>query len=211
MKKHPELKDRYKEFENSFKALLEQDKIRRVSLEAFLKKLSGKGKLLFLIFFVLPASQIVGINVFFDMLICYVGLRISFGKRSIWLPQFLRHKKVPSYFLKKSIKQLFFWLKILRRWSRPRGYRLFQAPSTTQISGVMIALVGFLMAIAPPTPLIGIVATIAILCIGIGLLNDDEIYLIAGYISTFGYLYLVIFSLKYISLAKILEWLKGGG
>lgn len=208
MKKHQENLQDYKEFESNFKLLLKREKIRRVTLQEFLQGLSGKGRLLFLIFFVLPASQIPGISLFFGTLITYLGIRISFKKNSVWLPQFLLKKKMPPYFLKKSVQQILTWLHFFQRWSRPRTLFNVTSVGLYRFTGALIALVGISIIMTPPVPLIGFISMIAILCMGIGLLNADGVYLIIGYVLAFGYLALTIFCITEISFFKICEYLK---
>jgi hypothetical protein len=185
---------------------LKKGKEHPVSVKKFLSALSGKGKLLFLIFFVLPFSQIFGAALFFGPLICYLGLRIAFNKKSIWLPEFAQKKKIPFWLLKTSVKQILFGLKILNKWSRPRYFWATHPLVTNRLNGVMIAIVGISLALCPPVPLTGMIAFAAILFIGIGLLNDDGIYLILGYVFTLSYFVFSIFLLKVFSLRGLIDF-----
>lgn len=201
-------KENFLEIERGFQQLLEKEKEHPVSVRTFLSLLSGRGKLLFLIFFVLPFSQFPGIAIFIGLLICYVGIRICFDKRSIWLPNFILKKTIPSYFLKKAVGQILFGLRILKKWSFPRFMWTTRQPFTHHLNGIMIAMVGLAISLAPPIPLIGMVAFVAILCIGIGALNQDEVYIITGYVFSVIYFALMVIALKIFSIAGIINFFR---
>ncbi len=199
------LKQPYMNFEETFRLLLKKAKAGPLSLKTFLTTLSGKGKVLLLIFISLGFSQIPGIAIFFGLLICYLGLRIAMTRSFIWMPKALLNKKIPSYLLIKVINQILYFLKFMRRWSRPRYVWMMQNPALHVTTGLMIALVGLSIALCPPLPVVGILSFVAIFLTTIGLLNDDGIYIIAGYVSTILYFITVVVLLKYLSFGKLLE------
>jgi hypothetical protein len=199
------LKQPYMNFEETFRSLLEKAKEGPVSVKTFLTILSGKGRVLLLIFISLGFSQIPGISVFLGFLISYLGLRIAMSRSFIWMPKALLHKKISSYLLLKVIKQILHFLKLMRHWSRPRYIWATHNPILHVITGFMIALVGLSIAISPPVPLIGLLSFVAIFLIAIGLLNNDGVYIFMGYIFTVVYFIAVIFLLKSFSLSKVVE------
>jgi hypothetical protein len=200
------MKESYNNFEKKISLVLKKG--RSVSVRRFLFILSGKGKLLFLTFFALPLAQIPGFSIFFGLLICYFGLRIGFYKKSIWLPNFIQKKKIPPYFLKKSVHQILFVLKILKRWSFSRYTWATRLLVTHRLNGIMIAIVGISLAMCPPIPFIGTIAFAPGFLIGVGLLNDDSIYLVLGYVFTMVYLILSIFVLEIFSISGIIQFVR---
>jgi hypothetical protein len=204
------LKSSYRSFEESFRILLEKAKAGPVSLKTVLTILYGKGRILLLIFLSLGFGQIPIAAIFLGFLITYLGLRIAIGRNFIWMPKFLLYKKIPSYFLIKIIKQILQLLKLMKRWSYQRFLWNSHRRLTRIVTGLMIALVGVSFTISPPIPFSSFVAFVAIFLIAIGLLNDDDVYLIIGYIFTLFYFALVLFLLKFCSLSQLVDGVKYG-
>src|SRR5579871_3884943 len=92
-------------FEKGLLLLLEKARQGPVSVKTLLTILSGRGKILLMIFISLVFSQIPVIAFPFGLLICYLGVRITFSSNKIWLPQNLLKKKISSYLLKKALFQ----------------------------------------------------------------------------------------------------------
>ncbi len=202
------LKGSYKDFEGAFDLLLEKSKKERVSVLTLLTALSGKGRILLLIFLSLSFGQIPGISIFFGVIVCYLGLRIALGSKFIWLPQCLLNKKIPSYVLIRSIRQILHLLKFMSKWSSPRYAWASHNNVTRVISGLTISFIGLAFALSPPVPLAGFLAFFAIFSISIGLLNDDGIYMIAGHIFAIVYFVLTFFLWKYCSLSQLIDLIK---
>jgi len=202
-----EAKPAYQNFEEAFDQLLEKAKNEPVSMHTFLNTLSGKGKILLLMFISLGFLQIPGIGIPLGLFIAYLGARIAMGRRFIWCPKFLLHKKIPSSPLVKVLKRTLSTLNFIKRWSKPR-YE-WAANMSPLITGIVIAVVGICIASSPPIPLTGLLASLAIFLLAIGLLNLDGIYLLLGYIASALYLVQVIILIHYFSISKIVAWVKG--
>ena len=195
-------------FENALARLLEDAKKGPVSVKTCLTILSGRGKVLLLLFIILFFSQIPGIAIFAGSYMCYLGLRIAFNHSWIWLPKTVLNKKIPSVVLKKALVQLLHFFRFMKRWTYSRYLWVTMHPFMKKINGVMIALVGLSLAISPPVPLISFVAYLAVFLMGIGLLNFDGLYMILGYISSMTYFCMVGLSLHYFSITKIIDFFK---
>jgi hypothetical protein len=200
------LKRSYKDFEEIFRVLLEKAKKGSVSVHALLTALGGRGRILLLIFLSLGFGQIPGVAIFLGLFIGYLGLRIAMGRSAVWMPKRFLYKKIPSYFLIKVIQQILRLLKFMKKWSHPRYVWATQKTSTRVINGLMISFVGLSFALAPPVPLAGFIAFIAIFSISIGLLNDDGMYIMAGYFFAIFYFVLTFFLLKFCSLTQMVDW-----
>lgn len=202
------LKPAYQNFEQTFLLLLEQAKRGPISVHTFLTTLSGRGRILLLMFLSLGFAQIPGIAIVLGLFISYLGVRMAVGRNFIWMPKFLRHKKIASYFLIKVSEQTLQMLKLMKCLSRPRYEWAIQKSTNHVVNGLVIALVGLCLASSPPMPMTGMIASVAIFLIAIGLLNDDGLYIILGYIVALFYLITVLLLLKYFSFTQIFEWIK---
>ena len=198
----------YQNFEKTFVVLLEKAKKGPVSLQTLLSLLSGKGRILLLIFLSLGFGQIPGVAFFLGLLIGYLGVRIAMGNSWIWVPRSLLGKKIPSYLLVKIVEQILRFLRFMKRWSHPRYGWATQHVTTRVVNGLAISLVGLFFAISPPVPLSGLVAFAAIFSIAIGLLNDDGIYLCVGYSCSLIYFAIALCLLKFCSVSQMIGWLK---
>ena len=202
------MKKPYKDFVESLSDLQQQAKTERVSFHDLLTALNGRGRLLLLIVLSLGFGQIPGIALLFGIFVSYLGLRIALKKSFVWIPKWLRSKKIPSYFLIKVIQQILGFLKFMKKWSHPRYEWATQGTVARVITGLMIFFVGLSFTICPPLPLTGIVAFIAMFFISIGLLNDDGIYIGIGYFFTIFYFLLALVLLKYCSLSQLIDYMK---
>lgn len=182
------LKPAYESLEETLLSLREQAKKESISIHTFLTAISGRGKVLLLIFLSLGFAQIPGIAIILGLFISYLGIQIALGKNFIWIPKYIRHKMIASFFLIKVINQILKILKFMKRWSQSRYERITKKPSTRVMNGIMIALVGLCLALAPPIPLTGLIASVAVILIAIGLLNNDGVYLVLGYICAICYM-----------------------
>jgi hypothetical protein len=203
------LRPPYKNFEETFCQLRELAAEQPLPLKSFLRTLSGKGKILVLVFLSLGFSQIPIIAIPLGFFISYLGIRIAMGENFIWVPRFLLDKKINSYFLEKIIVKILKGLNFMKRWSKPRYEKATQKDITRIINGIMIALIGLCISMCPPIPLVSLLASLSIFSIAIGLLNKDGVYIILGYIFSLLYFLAVVLLLNYFSFTDIYEWIKG--
>jgi len=197
----------YRNFEQTLHLLMKKTERQRISIQALLTILFGQGKVLLLMFLSLGFCQIPGIAMILGLFIAYLGVRISMGKSSIWLPKFVLKKKIPSFFLNKIIRQTLQMLHFIKRWSMPR-YAWAAKNGTRIVNGVAIACVGLCLASSPPIPLTGLLGSLAIFLIGIGLLNLDGLYTALGYTAAFLYFILVLVMIRYVSISQIVGWIQ---
>jgi len=162
---------------------------------------------LLLIFLCIPFGQILGLSVPFGFLIAYLGFRYAFSQK-IGLPQFLLKKKISKKILEFILKQLLFFMKVIAKLSHPRLIWISTHRGMRQVNGSLIGLIGIFLAISPPIPLMSYIASAALLFLGIGLLNDDGIWIFIGYLLTISFISLVIVTQKYISISDIIHSFK---
>ncbi|MBA2369919.1 MAG: exopolysaccharide biosynthesis protein [Candidatus Protochlamydia sp.] len=176
-----------------------------LSIEEIIPFFSGKGKILLLIFFCLPFSQIFGLAIPFGFIIAYLGLRYAFLKES-WAPDFILKKKIPSKILNFVLGQILYFIKIIGKLSHPRFSWISTESHMRKISGSLISLVGIFLAISLPIPFSSYIASAAILFIGVGISNDDGIWICIGYMLSIFYMVFVAVTLNYISIIDIISY-----
>lgn len=155
-----------------------------VSVEEILHILSGKGRELILLFLSLPFCQplqIPGLSVPFGLVIAVIGLRIAFGTQP-WLPKMILAKKVTPQTLQKIIEKTLWLVRKMKRWVHPRLVWLSQGPVLQIVNGLLISVLGIFLALPLPIPLSNLMAAWAIFLMGLGLLEDDGVFVIVGYL-----------------------------
>lgn len=171
-------------FEEDLTILLKRaEQTPSVSLKEIVEILSGKGFSLILVFLSLPFClplQIPGLSVPFGIIIALLGLRINFGKQ-VWLPQTLLSKTISSSKIKKTAERLLKIMHKLRRLIHPR-LQLTQLWALQIVNGWLIFLLGVMLALPLPIPFTNVLAGWSILLINIGLLEDDGIVVLIGYL-----------------------------
>jgi hypothetical protein len=190
--------------QKSVALLREKSKESALSIKEIIPFFSGKGKILILTFFCVPFGQIFGLAIPFGFIIAYLGLRYAFLKES-WVPDFILRKKIPRKILNFVLDQILYFIKIIGKFSYPRWSWISTESNMHKISGCLISLVGFFLAISLPIPFSSYLASAAILCIGIGILNDDGILICTGHALAIFYIAFVAVTLNYISIMDIID------
>lgn len=173
-----------KSLEQAVLKLQKKAKESPLSLEKILKTLSGKGRSLIIIILSLPFCQplqIPGLSLPFGLVIAFFGLRIAFGKQ-FWLPQKLLQKKISYTSLKKSTDRMLWVIRKIQFLIHPRILPLTSNPVAVTINGLVIFLLGILLALPLPIPLSNMVAAWGILLMGLGMFEEDGVFVIASYV-----------------------------
>lgn len=158
-----------------------------IKLQTVFQLLSGKGYAALLIVLSLPFClpiQIPGFSFFFGMVLAFIGLRLAFGKHP-WWPQWILNKSVKSKSMEtvveKTIKAVVFCKKILK----PRMTFLIQNPLLHRLHGIMIVILSLLLSLPLPIPFTNMVVAVPILFFGLGLLEEDGLFIILAYLLGF--------------------------
>lgn len=185
--------------------LLLQEKCKNssISIGEILNILSEKGQSLIILILSLPFCQplqIPGLSTPFGLAIAYIGLKMTFGKYA-WLPKGILEKSVTPHTLQKITEKIFWLLKKLKGWIYPRLSWLCYNPSVHIFNGLLVSVLGILLALPLPTPFSNLMVAWSILFIGLGLLKDDGVFILIGYfvsLFTFGYFVAMVLLLKSI-------------
>jgi hypothetical protein len=183
--------------------LQEKGKDAPLSIEEILHTFSRNGQALFIIFLCLPFCQplqIPGLSTPFGLAIAFMGLKIAFSKYA-WLPKVLLAKTITPATVQKITAKVLIILKKMSRWVHPRMVWLCHSKAFKIANGLLITALGLLLALPLPIPLSNLMAAWAIFFLGLGLLKEDGIFIILGYLLsliTVGFFIATIFLIKFI-------------
>ncbi len=187
--------------EERIELLLEKVDTSPISIGEVLDILSGKGQSLILILLCLPFCQpiqIPGLSTPFGLVIAFVGLRMAFGKHA-WLPQRIISTKITASTLQKMADSTLWFIRKARFFIHPRLEWMCQHFAMKKINGIMIAALGIFLALPLPIPLSNVIAAWSIFLIGLGILEDDGLFVMMGYAVAFVALValvLILFQIK---------------
>lgn len=171
-----------------------------LSIKKILEILSGKGRSVFLILLSIPFCQplqIPGLSTPFGLCIAFVGLRFT-SKGHIWLPRRFLKKKISYTLLKKITKRTLYFLNLIQPWIHPRLDWVCNSSFMKVMNGLMIALLGILLALPLPVPLSNLTAAWGIFLMALGALEDDGVFILIGYaisLLTLGFFLLMLWPL----------------
>lgn len=170
-----------------------------ITVQEILHTLSGKGQSLILLFLSLPFCQplqIPGLSIPFGLIIAFIGLRMAFGKR-LWLPKYFLEKKIKPHTMQKITRKTLWLVKKIKRWVHPRLPSLCHYPALHIINGLLIFILGLCLALPLPIPFTNLSVAWSIFFIGLGILEDDGIFVLVGYlISSIAIAFFVAMSLS---------------
>lgn len=194
---------KYPTIDEEILLLQEKSKDVAVSVEEIFQTLSGKGRSLILLFLSLPFCQplqIPGLSTPFGLIIAFIGLRMAFGKR-LWMPKWVLEQTIASDTLQKITEKTLWLVRKMRRWIHPRLTWLCHYPASQVANGLLISILGLILSLPLPIPFSNLIAAWSIFFIGLGLLEDNGVFVLIGYaISLFTF---AIFIVMAISLSHI--------
>lgn len=183
--------------------LQEKSKNSPISIEEILKILSGKRESLIILFLSVPFCQplqIPGLSTPFGLAIAFIGMRMAFGK-SIWLPKKISAKTISSSVMHKITDKILWILAKMNPWIYPRIFWLSQYSAIQIMNGLLISILGVLLALPLPTPFSNLMSAWSIFFLGTGLLKDDGVFILIGYffsLCTFGVFFATLLLIKFI-------------
>ncbi|MDP1608463.1 MAG: exopolysaccharide biosynthesis protein [Chlamydiales bacterium] len=175
---------KFRTLEKGILLLRRKAKISPLSVAEILSLLSGKGRSLILIVLSIPFCQpiqIPGLSIPFGLAIAFIGLRIVFGKR-IWLPKKLLAKKVSSSTFEKITDKTLILVRKLKSWIHPRLIGMCHSSFMEKVNGLIIFILGILLAFPLPIPLSNLTAAWSIFLVALGMLEDDGVFILIGYL-----------------------------
>lgn len=183
--------------------LQEKSKLAPISVGEILNILSERGQSLVVIFLCLPFCQplqIPGLSAPFGLAIAFIGFKMAFDKYA-WLPKNVLAKTMTHQTMQTITNNTLWLLRKMKGWIYPRLTWLCYYPGVYLVNGLLIAILGILLALPMPIPFSNLLAAWSLLFIGLGLLEDDGVFMLIGYfisLLTFGYFIAMIALVKFI-------------
>ena len=106
-----------------------------------------------------------------------LALRLIIGMDRPWLPGFVRRKELSAKTLGTLRRRGVPLVQRIERFSRPR-FRVLNHPVIVRVAAVNVFLMGLVL--LSPAPFLNTLPALSVIFIGLGLLNDDGIFLLAG-------------------------------
>lgn len=139
----------------------------------------GLGILIFSIPSILPLSSIPGVAALFSLPILLLALQLTITKKNPWLPHWLRKKKLQSDVLAHFLKNIIPYVQKAEKIIQPR-YAFFNQRFFQPFIGITLLLLSILLML--PIPLSNMVFGSLIALIALGLIENDGLILLIGFI-----------------------------
>lgn len=164
-----------------------------ISIKILVRVLAKKGYATLIVLFSLPFClpiQIPGLSTPFGVALMFIGLRIAFGN-VVWLPEWILTKTIPFSVFKKISSWIEWFLRKLK-FIKPRAISFVQNPYLQILHGLLVAILGFFLALPLPIPFTNLLSAIPLLLIGFALMENDGLVLGIAYIlATFCFLFFI--------------------
>ncbi len=174
-----------------------------ITIEQLIQALSGKGRSLIAAFLSIPFCQplqIPGLSTPFGVVITFFGLRMMFGKE-IWLPKKILNRTINTQTLKKITDRVIAILDKTKRFIHPRLHFMYQTKAMEKVNGALICILGILLALPLPVPLTNLTSAWSIFLISLGMIENDGLLILLGFICTlltFSFFLAILISIKLI-------------
>jgi hypothetical protein len=183
-----------------------------LTIDELMHALEGKGHAAIVTVLALPFAQpiqIPGLSMPFGIVLFYSGLRIAFAQEP-WLPGWLRLKKIPPTTAMALLEALRKVAKLAERILHPRWTYFCRNSFWHRMHGILIAFLSILLALPLPIPMSNMLAAIPIVLIALALLEDDGLYLAAGYLAAIpcAVFFTVLFVFGPVAVAVVWAWLR---
>lgn len=168
--------------EIQLKAILDS-KVPVWTIQTLFQALKGKGYPFLIVLLSLPFCQplqIPGFSTPFGIAIIFIGLRMAFG-RHIWWPKWVLEQKISPRLLKTVIQKSLGFFRFLRPLLFSRWTRVCTDPFFYRLHGCFVSLMGLYLALPLPIPLSNLVSAWALLLMGLGLMEEDGVFVSLSY------------------------------
>lgn len=165
----------------------------RVSIGDLVASMGEKAHPALLILFALPNTVpgIPGTSAVMGVPLLYLTIQMALGRRP-WLPGFISNRSLARETMESLITRGLPWIERGERYLHARLTTL-TAPRAQRLIGVLSVLLA--LSIMLPIPFGNMMPAIAIILFGLGLMEDDGAWIIAGLVTALLALALVVFVL----------------
>ncbi|HEY3248190.1 MAG TPA: exopolysaccharide biosynthesis protein [bacterium] len=144
-----------------------------------------------------------GVAVIVGILYMLLGVQMLWGLEQPWLPQRVRRFQLSAPRVRRLRDQGVGLLQRLERLSRPRPLPLDERIIVRAIALVMVVLGAVLIL---PFPFLNTLPAMSVLVLGIGLLNRDALFILAGIVLAGTVVIIIVFGAG--TLFALYEWLR---
>ncbi|MCZ7640176.1 MAG: exopolysaccharide biosynthesis protein [Verrucomicrobia bacterium] len=153
-----------------------------------------------------PPFPLPGLSTPFGLMIAYLGLRVSLGKRP-WLPARLLNRRLPPRFFPRFLTAARHLLRWIEYFLRPRFLWLMRWGLVRRSLGGMICVAGLLLLLPLPIPFSNFLPAITVVLLAAALLENDGGVALAG--SGAFLLTLAFFAAIFWGGKEVVDWLEG--
>lgn len=161
--------------------------------------LRGKGYPFLIILLSLPFCQpvqIPGFSTPFGIVIIFIGLRMAFGRR-IWWPQRILKQEIPTKLLKVVIQKSLRIFQFLRPLIHSRWIWL-STDDMYRLHGGFVVIMALCLALPLPIPFSNMLFAWALLLLGLGLIEEDGLFICLGYLLGGSGIFLLVFLIDWL-------------
>ncbi len=152
-----------------FLSLAEQCKGEKITLYALTERLGDRTFGILLILFA-AFNVIPFVSLFSGLFASLLGFQMVLGKRQPWLPLAMLNMQLPSSHVRNALLVFAPKIKAIEKYIRPR-WQFSEAPIVDRINGLVIVILGLIIAL--PIPLTNIGPALVIVVMGLGLVERD--------------------------------------
>jgi hypothetical protein len=155
----------------------------QISVAEVIEIFAGKGVFVILMLLSLPFClpiQIPGLSTPFGLAIGFLSLRLIFKKQT-HMPRWLLAKQIQAKTLIKIISYVKKFFLFCKKFTRPRMEGLVQAGWIHKLHGVFLFLCALILSLPLPIPFTNFFVATPILCISLGYLEEDGLFVMLGY------------------------------
>jgi len=135
-----------------------------------------------LLFLAIPPAFFPGVAAFIGSpVIILVGLQLLLARQSAWLPAWLASRGPHRRLLIRFDERMSPWLARLERWVRPRWPGLIGHPLASMFTGLLLVLLGVLLAL--PIPFTNVVFALLLLLLALALLERDGALMLLAWVA----------------------------
>jgi hypothetical protein len=116
----------------------------------------------------------------FEVIVVILGLQMTIGAKTIWLPAKLRHRELGESLTDKALPLIVKRIKWFERRSKPRGALLLENPLFVRLLGVVLIAFALGAMFAPPFSGLDTLPALGAVVICLGIILDDLVILCVG-------------------------------
>jgi hypothetical protein len=131
---------------------------------------------------ILPATPLPtgGITHVFEVITVLLGLELVIGRKTIWLPERWKRRKLGATTTGKAIPTIIKLIRRVERFSRPRGVRIFTSRIAMRLIGVVVIAFAVAAALAPPFSGLDTLPALGAVIVALSIILQDVVVLAVG-------------------------------